>query len=246
MEGGIVTPVMSAEMKVVLLERLKNEILSKLGGGSLCRSSRSVSGSVSNRNNRSGRKRRIESQSENPASGSNGNGVATTTSNNEKGDKGTVDQLMNTAESVVRSRFIVGINRCTRILESAIQQQKQQNHSISNPATHSKPSLILLARDVRPATILAHISLYAHLLKIPICILPGKASLELGKAVGVRSVIAAVFLSSSSSSCCDGEEEGAAAMIVSKEENLEKEREWKEVQNDVDSFVKYVISKIPK
>ena len=92
------------------------------------------------------------------------------------------------------------------------------------------PALILLSRDVRPATILAHIPLYAKLLNVPTLILPGKASAELGKIVGIKSVAAAVFLSSS----------GEDSM---KDNN---KQEWKEAQNDVDSFVKYVISKMPK
>ena len=126
----------------------------------------------------------------------------------------------------------IGINQCTRILESAFQQQKEQQPQPGSTPTPI-PSLILLSRDVRPATIIAHISLYANLLKIPTLILPGKASIELGKAVGVRSVAAAVFLSS----CREG---------VSMSEDKQNGREWKETQNDVDSFVKYVISKIPK
>jgi len=199
----------------VLMERLEKEITSKLGG-SICRS-------VSKRN-LSGKKRRRENKNENTALGSGA------TKANENVDDEKVDAPMGTAESVVRSRFIVGINQCTRILESAFQQQKEQQPK-SKPTPI--PSLILLSRDVRPATIVAHISLYANLLNIPTLILPGKASIELGKAVGVRSVAAAVFLSS----CGEG---------ASMSEDKQKEREWKETQNDVDSFVKYVISKIPK
>lgn len=125
------------------------------------------------------------------------------------------------------------------MLERAFQHQKEGQEgqpSGSKPSAPTvKPSLILLARDVRPATILAHISLYARLLNIPILILPGKASVELGKVVGIRSVAAAVFLSS-----CEDEE---GKMML--DDDKQREREWKEAQSDVDSFVRYVVSKIP-
>jgi len=211
----ITTPVLSAEMKHVLLERLEKEIMSKIGG-SICRSASD--------GNLSGKKRRRESQN-NPATGK---GKANEKAVDEKGKA-----PMRIVESVVRSRFIVGINQCTRTLESAYKHKKegqQQSGSTPNPI----PSLILLARDVRPATILAHISLYANLLNIPTLILPGKASLELGKAVGIRSVAVAAFVPS---------ERGEGASMP---EEKQKQREWKETQNDVDSFIKYVVSKIPK
>ena len=123
-----------------------------------------------------------------------------------------------------------GISQCTRALEKA--------YKTKSATSSSTPLLILLARDVRPATILAHIPTYAKALDIPTLILPGKASTELGKAVGIKSVACAVFLSS----CSNGEESKVSS---SEDDAQKKEDEWKEAQADVDSFVKYVISKIP-
>ena len=122
-------------------------------------------------------------------------------------------------ESVVRSRFICGINQCTRALENG-----DDSHH---------PSLIILARDVRPATILEHISLYAHIKSIPILILPGRASLELGEAVGIRRVAAICFLPKDVDSS------------LSFRDDKTKMDEWKESNIDVDAFISYVISKIP-
>ena len=85
---GIITPVLSAEMKDVVLERLEKEIMSKLGGGSMCRSSGGGS-----KVNLSGKKRKRERTS------------TTTTSIQSTKDE---VPMMGTAESVVRSRFIVG------------------------------------------------------------------------------------------------------------------------------------------
>lgn len=122
-----------------------------------------------------------------------------------------------------------GINQCTRMLERAF--RKRGGTQQAGPEPGPTPSLILLARDVRPATTLAHVSLYAHLLDIPILIIPGRASVELGKAVGIRSVAAAAFLPR-----CDGESTALSN---------DNEREWKDTHNEIDSFVRYVASKIP-
>ena len=128
---------------------------------------------------------------------------------------------------------MIGINQCTRALESACKQRNQQSdQGAESNAAASVPSLVLLARDVRPATIVAHISIYAHILGIPTLVLPGKASAELGAAVGIRSVAAAIFLSS------PGEEEMPG--------DEQKKREWRDAHIEVDSFVRYALSKIPR
>jgi ribosomal protein L7Ae-like RNA K-turn-binding protein len=122
-----------------------------------------------------------------------------------------------------------GINQCTNVL----QRRKENQSTASNGSvkeTNPLPSLIILTRDIRPANIMAHIPFYAHLLQIPTLILPGKSSVELGQALGIRSAAVAMFLPSDNSTSID--------------DSLKEE--WKETHEDVDSFVKYVISKIPK
>jgi len=120
------------------------------------------------------------------------------------------------SESVVRSRLRCGINQCTRALEDELQS----------------PKLIILARDVRPATIFEHILVYAQIRNIPILLLPGRASLELGEAVGLRTCAALAFLARDSCSYQD--------------DNKAKIEEWNECNIDIDAFIAYVVSKIPK
>jgi ribosomal protein L7Ae-like RNA K-turn-binding protein len=120
------------------------------------------------------------------------------------------------SESVVRSRLRCGINQCTRALEDELQS----------------PKLIILARDVRPATIFEHILVYAQIRNIPILLLPGRASLELGEAVGLRTCAALAFLARDS---CSYQDDNKANM-----------EEWNECNIDIDAFIAYVVSKIPK
>ena len=94
------------------------------------------------------------------------------------------------------------------------------------------PKLIILARDVRPATIFEHILVYAQIRNIPILLLPGRASLELGEAVGLRTCAALAFLARDSCSYQD--------------DNKAKMEEWNECNIDIDAFIAYVVSKIPK
>eukprot|EP01082_Thalassiosira_pseudonana_P006149 g5542.t1 g5542 contig2:744601-745412(-) len=198
---GIVTSVVSNEMKDVLLDRLATEILSKITGG-WCRTTSDV-------RPRRSKKQKLE--------------------HCDNVDDGTKGQPMSIAEKIVRTRLVVGINQCTNVL----QRRKENQSTASNGSvkeTNPLPSLIILTRDIRPANIMAHIPFYAHLLQIPTLILPGKSSVELGQALGIRSAAVAMFLPSDNSTSID--------------DSLKEE--WKETHEDVDSFVKYVISKIPK
>lgn len=166
-------PVCSSEIKLIVLERLQKEIISKLRKSSY----------------RKMKKRK-------------------------RGENQTPPKLL--SESVVRSRLRCGINQCTRALEDELQS----------------PKLIILARDVRPATIFEHLLLYAQIRNIPILLLPGRASLELGEAVGLRTCAALALLARDSCSYQD--------------DNKAKMEEWNECNIDIDAFIAYVVSKIPK
>lgn len=173
----IKTPICSSEMKYVLLERLRKEIISKLA--------------------RKGKRKRGD--------------------NHRYQHSSISSPPRNVYEIVLRSRLKCGINQCTRALEDEL----------------LPPSLIILARDVRPSIIFEHISLYAHIRNIPILIFPGKASLELGEAVGIRTLAALTLLP----------RDGKSFLPFKGDET--KMNEWEEYNIEIDSFVSYVISKIP-
>ena len=119
----------------------------------------------------------------------------------------------------------IGVNQCTRLLENTLKRKKENKSDYDESLL---PSLIILTRDVRPATICSHIPIYAHLLnKVPILVLPGKASVEFGSLLGIKSIAAAMFLSpskvSSSTNCSDEE---------------------LDAHNDVDSFINFVVQNL--
>ena len=130
------------------------------------------------------------------------------------------------ADLVVKKRLIVGVNQCTRALEAAASNRT------------CKPSLVLLSRDVRPPTILAHIPILCRQMDIPAVVLPGRASVELGKAVGGRSVAVAVFLPRST----DDEEEEKTATSNGDGPNASQ---MQECHRRIDSYVKFALSKVP-
>ena len=55
---------------------------------------------------------------------------------------------------------------------------------------------MVLARDIYPPTMLVHVPVMAKRLDIPVLLLPGKASNEIGQAVGIKKTSILLFLSS--------------------------------------------------
>lgn len=88
---------------------------------------------------------------------------------------------------IVKRRVIMGTNQCTRALEKAFGSSERNLSTI--------PSLIVLARDIYPPTILSHIPVMAEQVHVPILLLPGNASSELGKSIGTKKTSILLFLS---------------------------------------------------
>ena len=83
-------------------------------------------------------------------------------------------------------RIRMGTNQCLRELEaSTVDTESPKNIS-----------LLVLARDIYPPTMLAHAPVLAKKLDLPLLMLPGKGSSELGRALGVKKTSILLFLSS--------------------------------------------------
>mmetsp|Transcript_494 Transcript_494/g.1495 ORF Transcript_494/g.1495 Transcript_494/m.1495 type:complete len:243 (-) Transcript_494:967-1695(-) len=127
--------------------------------------------------------------------------------------------------SVVRTRLLVGSNACTRALESAAGRRRGA----------PPPSLAVLARDVRPPTAMSHIPALCRDVGTPLLLLPGKASVELGRALGARSAAALIFLPRPKDY---GEKKVKEGGGMSKDDRI--------CHRGIDSFVQYAKSKIPE
>lgn len=119
------------------------------------------------------------------------------------------------------SRIRLGTNQCTLFLERAMRMQE------------SPPLLILLARDIRPPHMLAHIPALAKQLSIPLLLLSGNTSKELGAILGMKLCSIVLFLSHDKEKIqCDKDTHDTVGMIA-------------RYHNDIDSFIEYAKSKIP-
>jgi hypothetical protein len=165
--GPVQTLSLSQIDKEIILDRLRKEIVDNFKF------------SLSPENNRS--RKRVRSDN-----------VASEDSCVDGGDK----EVMKT---VLKSRFRVGINSCTRTLERFFHNHHaiHQNNSIENNehvALGLQPDLVILARDIRPPNMLAHVPHFCNLLKIPILLLPGRASTDIGKVLGGKNTSIVMFL----------------------------------------------------
>ncbi|CAJ1919505.1 unnamed protein product [Cylindrotheca closterium] len=88
--------------------------------------------------------------------------------------------------SIWNQRIRIGTNQCLRILDAAM-----------NGSANPKPLLCVCARDVYPPTMLTQVPVVAKKLKIPLVILGGKATTELGEAIGLCKASIVIILESS-------------------------------------------------
>ncbi len=83
-----------------------------------------------------------------------------------------------------RERLRIGTNQCHKILEQ----------NMKGDTDAPKPMLIVLARDIYPPTMLASVPVMAKRIGIPILLLPGKASNELGQALSIKKASILLFV----------------------------------------------------
>ena len=92
-------------------------------------------------------------------------------------------------ETIWNKRIRVGTNQCLRVLDASM-----------NDPSAPKPLLCVCARDIYPPTMLAQVPAVTKKLNIPLVILGGKASSELGRAIGLRKASIIIILETSSGS----------------------------------------------
>lgn len=199
--GPIRTPVVSTLVKEILLDRLEKEIVSKFSF-SLSREKKQqgpkylVGGKLVSREERESKRRRVEPLT-----------------NDTKKKEEKLRSPESEKKVTVKKRLLVGTNQCTRALEAAVLGKGMA------------PSLLVLARDVYPPTILAHIPFLAKQVGTPILLFPGRASMELGSTLGTKKVAIVLFLPSG--------------------DVTDATEEIQQCHKDIDSFVEFAKSKVP-
>lgn len=146
--------------------------------------------------------------------------------------------------------IVVGTNQCLRLLENLYNVRSRENdndsdapaksrrHSLSSENSENssgtknsfqKPSLVVITKDIYPPTMCCAVPVLAKSLGIPVVILPGKASLELGKALNAKRTSMLIF-------CCMD--------ALGRENSFEKHT--LESSRAIASFVSFVKDQIPK
>ena len=141
-----------------------------------------------------------------------------------------ITQELLVSQSIIRQRIIIGTNQVTRLLETYAR--------VKSP----KPLLVFLTNDMRPPTMVMHIPCICRQLGIPILVIPGsQSSLELGKIVGVKNASIIAF---TSRLCIEEDPPMEADETLSNMESVFLSAE--SCQSDIDSFVNFVKTKVPK
>ena len=127
--------------------------------------------------------------------------------------------LKSLARRVLESRLSIGTNQCTR----ALQQKNRQ-----------KVDLVVLCRDVHPPSILAHIPYLTTVVNksCSLVLLPGRASLDLGHAMGIKKCAILAF------SKRNLEDEAVREGLVDDSDQVDK------YHARIDSFIEFVKDKL--
>jgi len=80
----------------------------------------------------------------------------------------------------LKHRMVIGVNVCSRALEKG----------------GKRGEVLIVARDVRPPTVMGHIPSLARRHSIPLLLLPGRSSVELAEIFGIRKLSVILFLRS--------------------------------------------------
>ncbi len=212
--GEVHTIAISPLDKQVILDRLKKEIVEPFG----------FSMSTASSSSSNPKRRQLEGESQ-------------LKSKVTKGDDGY--QLAHIAQS----RLVIGTNSCTRVMNKLfasnvkIKKGDRKNGNDGKSAstqTPKKPSLCVLCRDIRPPTILAHVPYLCQQLNIPIILLPGRASFDLGQALGAKTASVVLFLDRDQKEAVSGSDSDSSSKAEIKR------------HNQIDSYIEFVKEKLPQ
>ena len=149
-----------------------------------------------------------------------------------------IDANQTNGLKILHQCLLLGTNQCTRALEKAAMRsdgEGETSTATKNDKLNLKPALVMLARNTRPPTIVAHIPYLCKQLNIPIVFLPGSASSDLGRLFHTKRASIVLFMTSNNNS--SNSKDKVKIIGLSKNE--------KDIFRKINSYVGFAISKIP-
>jgi len=172
-----------------------------------------------------------------------------------------VDEKLAQKRRIWRESIVIGTNQCLRLLENLNTEHCSENDTKSKAPNKSattmtktisdaslpsqKPSLVVLAKDIYPPTMCCAVPVLAKRLGIPLLLLPGKASLELGRALNAKRTSILIL-------CCGNNDALSNSIDSSCKTNAagEKEpsqhKEISEYRTAIASFLSFIKEQIPQ
>ena len=167
----------------------------------------------------------------------------TTFSQNSRNDQ--ISGYADVKRRIWNEHIVVGTNQCLRMLENYYTSHFCDSNTASEATVKSMrksdeilPTLIVIAKDIYPPTMCCAVPVMAKRLGIPILVLPGKASLELGRALNSKRTSILVF-------CCSDENGSTGSNDNSRSQNRSS-KHASESNRAIASFVSFVKEQIPK
>jgi ribosomal protein L7Ae-like RNA K-turn-binding protein len=177
-------------------------------------------------------------------------------------DEHKIDARLARKKRIWKENIVIGTNQCLRLLENANANYCDDTTTTITPTTATAikdvartstrtPSLIVVAKDIYPPTMCSAVPVLAKRLRIPLMLLPGKASLELGRALNNKRTSILIF-------CGDN---GAAASVETNNNNNNNnsndnseatsdggchEKEISDARTAMASFVSFIRDQIPR
>ena len=165
-----------------------------------------------------------------------------------------IDDELTRKRAIWKENIVIGTNQCLRVLENLHTATCREDEtglkgpstsnktSIENPSDNRqalrKPSLIVIAKDIYPPTMCCAVPVLAKALGIPLLILPGKASLELGRALNAKRTSILIF-------CCgDNGAKGRSNDALGKRDH--QDTEMSASRAAIASFVSFIKDQLPQ
>lgn len=195
------------------------------------------------------KKRRISKDNKNQPNRT----ITTLSEQRQPTDAHKIDAGLARKKRIWKENIVIGTNQCLRLLENAnanyYDDTTTTTAATKDAARTRTPSLIVVAKDIYPPTMCCAVPVLANRLRIPLLLLPGKASLELGRALNNKRTSILIF--------CGDDDAAASAETNNNNNNRNNnseasgdggchEKEISDARTAMASFVSFIRDQIPR